>query len=267
MSGMASKEDRIRAYHEAGHAVVARALGIGVVRAAGFSTGPDNAGQVLTAFEFDDDLPAQLAAIWKDLAVALAGPRAENRYRYGPATSWSAAPFNIDWIARASDGWAGDIKNAKMLAIRSVRLKEGSLLPIDGLVEASAAQMAEANRLLEQSWQETGVLVGQHWPAIERVANALLGGRMLDQDALDALIADSPASNAVVRFMTKVERSRKKAQPKPPTLAAWAASDAPAEARHRGESSVRAPNEAGEASGETWEQMWARPYEAPGEGG
>jgi hypothetical protein len=33
-------------------------------------------------------------------------------------------------------------------------------------------------------------------------------------------------SNAVVRFMTKVERSRKKAQPKSQTLAAWAASGA-----------------------------------------
>lgn len=79
-------------------------------------------------------------------------------------------------------------------------------------------------------------------------------------------------SNAVVRFMTKVERSRKKAQPKPQTLAAWAASGASGASgaptqRHRGKSSVWAPNEAGEAPGESWEQMWRRPYEPPGEGG
>jgi hypothetical protein len=80
-------------------------------------------------------------------------------------------------------------------------------------------------------------------------------------------------SNAVVRLLSRLEKSRRKVAPKPPTLAAWAASGAPADSgvpttqRHRGKSSVRAPNEAGEASGESWEQMWARPYEAPGEGG
>jgi hypothetical protein len=79
------KKDRSKAFHEAGHAVVARALGIAVNYVTISSTGPGNQGGAETHSAAWDagnaDLPAQLAAIEKDLNVSLAGPMAEHRHR------------------------------------------------------------------------------------------------------------------------------------------------------------------------------------------
>jgi hypothetical protein len=47
--------------------------------------------------------------------------------------------------------------------------------------------------------EETETLVAQHWPAIARVANALVDGCTLDQDELDELIADRHALWAALK--------------------------------------------------------------------
>jgi hypothetical protein len=50
-------------------------------------------------------------------------------------------------------------------------------------------------------------LVERHWPAIERTANALLSGRpIIDQDELDALIADRPGLAIPMRASGRMER-------------------------------------------------------------
>jgi hypothetical protein len=51
-------------------------------------------------------------------------------------------------------------------------------------------QITEIDRLIDQFRKETEMLVHQYWPAIERTAKALLSGRPLVQDELDALIAN-----------------------------------------------------------------------------
>jgi ATP-dependent Zn protease len=184
------KKDRSRAYHEAGHAVVARALGIAVTYVTIFSTGPGNEGDTQTRSSSwcapDDDRPAKLVAIGKDLAVVLAGPLAEHRYR--PVK-------RINWNTREPYWWTDDMENAINFAIKSVLLKDGTIsTTYTGQVDMNEAQRSEVTRLLGQSWQETKALVEQQWPAIERTANALLSGRpVIDQDELDALIADRPA--------------------------------------------------------------------------
>jgi ATP-dependent Zn protease len=190
------KKDLIKAYHEAGHAVVARVLGVGVIYAAIFSTSPGNEGNVRTITASwkapDDDLPAKLAALGKDLAVALGGPLAEHRHR------------PVKRSAREPSRWGSDMTRAINFAIMSVLLNDGTISPAhpglrgrrdegEAPVERNEAQNVEAARLLERSLKETGALVAQHWSAIERVANALLSGRMLDQDELDALIANRHA--------------------------------------------------------------------------
>jgi hypothetical protein len=53
--------------------------------------------------------------------------------------------------------------------------------------------LAATNRLQA----ETADLVEQNWPAIERVADALLSGRFLNQEDIDALIADGHRHPAV----------------------------------------------------------------------
>jgi hypothetical protein len=181
-------KDRIKAYHEAGHAVVARALGIAVTYVTIFSTSPGNQGGAQTHSAAWDarnaDLPARLAAIGKDLEVSLAGPLAERRHR--PVK-------RIDFNTDKPYWWANDLAKAKSCAIQVVLLKDGTISTDDTrTVHLNEAQLAEVNRLIRQSWQETEALVERHWPAIERTANALLSGRPLDQDELDALIADRP---------------------------------------------------------------------------
>jgi hypothetical protein len=183
------KKDRSKAFHEAGHAVVARALGIAVNYVTISSTGPGNQGGAETHSAAWDagnaDLPAQLAAIEKDLNVSLAGPLAEHRHR----------PIKrINFDTGRPYWWAKDVADAKNSAFKVVFLKDGTISTTDdtGLVDVNEAQFAEAKRPFRQSRQETEGLVERHWPAIERTADALLSSRSLDQDELDALIADRP---------------------------------------------------------------------------
>jgi hypothetical protein len=167
---------------------VARALGIAVTYVTIFSTGPGNQGGAETHSAAwharNADLPARLAAMGKDLEVSLAGPLAEHRHR--PVKRIN---FNTDqpyW-------WANDLTKVRSCAIQVVLLKDGTISTDDTRkVDLNEAQLAEVNRVIRQSWQETKALVERHWPAIERTANALLSGRPPDQDDLDALIADRP---------------------------------------------------------------------------
>jgi hypothetical protein len=182
-------KDRIKAYHEAGHAVVARALGVAVTYVSTFSTGPGNQGGAETHSAAwharNADLPAQLAAIGKDLEVSLAGPLAEHRHR--PVKRINFKTGQPYW-------WTDDIARATCCAIQIVLLKDGTISTmVDTPPVVNEAQFAEGSRLIKQSWQETEALVERHWPTIERTANALLSGRpLLDQDELDALIAGRP---------------------------------------------------------------------------
>lgn len=64
-----------------------------------------------------------------------------------------------------------------------------------GATQLDAAQAAEADALIDHLLAEAATLVEQNWPAIERVATALLDRRTLTQDDLDALIAESSATS------------------------------------------------------------------------
>jgi predicted 3-demethylubiquinone-9 3-methyltransferase (glyoxalase superfamily) len=53
----------------------------------------------------------------------------------------------------------------------------------------TAEQNAEIAQLVNRFSDEVRVLVEQHWPAIERVATALLNRRIVYTDEIDAAIA------------------------------------------------------------------------------
>jgi hypothetical protein len=189
---MVTMKDRIKAHHEAGHAVVARTLGIAVTYVTTLSTGSDNEGGAQTHSAAwrarDADLPARLVAIGKDIKVSMAGPQAEHRYRPIKHTKWSFLAENAEpyW-------WAGDFRGARNSACQVVLLKDRTIATttFDAItVNLNMPQITEIDRLIDQFRKETEMLVHQYWPAIERTAKALLSGRPLVPDELDALIAN-----------------------------------------------------------------------------
>jgi ATP-dependent Zn protease len=170
------------AIHEAGHAVVARMLGIGVTHVAMFSTdGMGRAGAQTISAAYaarNADLPTQLSALEADIKVTLAGPLASQRH----------------YPAGNRKGWVDDLFRAKSYAAMAALLKAGKDVPQVPAGELQAVTLtteesSEACRLLERLWAETETLVAANWSAIMRAAEALLQQPMLSESELDRLIA------------------------------------------------------------------------------
>ena len=183
-------KDEIKAHHEAGHAVIARVLGVGVTGVMLFSTRSDNSSAAETVSAAyaarDADLPSRVAALEADAKVALAGPQAQLKYQLVKK--------------RRRDEWEGDITNAQNAACQIVLLMEGATLdPRPHEITLTRDQGNEVNRIVDRLLKEVEHLVIEHWPAIERVAKALLAHRCLSQADVDALIADRPWSPLLER--------------------------------------------------------------------
>ena len=107
--------------HEAGHAVIARALGVGVVHIALFSLDPGSRGGAQSRSASwlapADDLLAQIAGYEIDAKVSLAGPQAQLSYR----------PGRMRW----EHEWSSDLAYARSFIARSVLLKHGVKLSSD----------------------------------------------------------------------------------------------------------------------------------------
>jgi hypothetical protein len=182
----ASMTKKSLAYHEAGHAVIARVLGIEVLRA---TIRPDEffAGHVMHGARWPDreDANGTIAAedreeewqrrmeMAEDRAkLALAGPIAEMKYR---------PTLNGEHFANYSD-----------LFNVAVYLKiAGGFRPISEiLVPGKPLQQTngEVSRLWEQLQADTADLVELHWLSIERVAEALLIHEELGQEEIEALV-------------------------------------------------------------------------------
>ena len=128
-----------------------------------------------------NDLFAYVAGIEKDIKVSIAGPQSQNIYRPSDENH---------------DEWESDRQTQLSLALKIVLLKAGIDIPDAGLqASVNSDQLDEAKRLLARLAEETRALVIANWPAITRVAEALLRLRRqtLDQAAIDALIATAGA--------------------------------------------------------------------------
>ncbi len=147
------------AAHESGHGVIARVLGIEVVRA---SAKPGEAG-VRTRYKIGGSTAAEAAETIEALIVVdLAGATAEQR----------ATGRSEPGAARA------DERNALRRALQL------------GLLTSAGLDAAE--ELVERSRPKAAALVMQHWPAIEAVADALADGQVLTGSEIDALMAAAP---------------------------------------------------------------------------
>jgi hypothetical protein len=173
-----------RAYHEGGHGVIARKLGIRVNHVTIVDDGAGNAGVAQTGnathLARDADQASQLTAISKDAIVSLAGPLAQHRYR----------PQTIS----SPEEWDSDRKLASTLAIRAALIQSGvdiSSLPPDGEIKPDDNQIALRNEFFERSLIESKKLVNENWRAIDAVAKALVTRLTLNQDELDELIKEA----------------------------------------------------------------------------
>jgi hypothetical protein len=180
---MRNPDDLLVAHHEAGHAVIARALGVGVTHVSLFPTdaGGTAGAQTRSAHWVApaNNPSAQIAAYEADAKVALAGPMAQHHYRPGKP--------------RWKHEWRDDLVNAKSFVGRSVLLQQGIQLSGDPqAVTLTPEQLATINEQLNRVLAEATALVEEHWPTIERVARVLLEHRILSDFELDALIADRP---------------------------------------------------------------------------
>jgi hypothetical protein len=157
--------EAVIAYHEAGHAVIARQFGLAVTSVTIIpDLDLDTAGSCYAEWATDralflyDDLATQLSAIEKDVVVKLAGPQAQSQYD-----------------GRPQELCGSDLKMAKAL--------------VQMALELSGRDHSEYDELFGQLSIEAEILVNEHWSAIQRVAHGLRDFSTLNGTDVDDLIA------------------------------------------------------------------------------
>jgi hypothetical protein len=169
----------IMSYHEAGHAVVARALGVEVIAAISMDyPDADTAAAVPTASALHRsrgaDTATQIRAAEADAMVALAGAIAQKR-----------AP-----IRHPDVGHDVDMANANNAVMCAALLAAGKPIP-EGPTPIAIEKwiIVDAQERYRRLTSATEKVVAARWAAIGRVAAALQDRDRIDQTELDRLIA------------------------------------------------------------------------------
>jgi ATP-dependent Zn protease len=146
---------RAAAYHEASHTVVAGVVGVKVLHV---EVRPDGSGVTKLMPPRRDDSEA----VWLDRAtISFAGMCGEDR------------AFGGSWVGR------GDGSNVASAVLRVVRLRG---------IRGATAVGAELDALVGECGRRSAAIVEQHWPAVVRVADALVRhGRVSGAD-IDTLM-------------------------------------------------------------------------------
>jgi hypothetical protein len=177
---MVGKIRRIKSFHEAGHAVIARKLGVEVSNLTMRPTGPDNTAGVETIsvswLARTHSTSEQVIGCENDAIVALAGMTAQARSHPHLQVTFDNPEF------------ASDIQNARRMTANIIMILDGKSSEIEKAAPLSRNDVKKAKVKFDQILQRTYALVDAHWPAIERVARALERHDRLDPLELDALI-------------------------------------------------------------------------------
>jgi ATP-dependent Zn protease len=182
---MVSPRPDIVAYHEAGHAVVAAMLGLKVVHVNILDGGAGAHSESATYAARDLDNETYLAAISKDITVALAGSYAQQRHR--PVSA-----------KRQPAEWEDDRQVATSLGCRAALVASGverDQIDLAMLNNLNSSQQVYANHIFRQCGDRARELVADHWPVIVKVAKALLSRPILNADDLDRLIGSKPSTS------------------------------------------------------------------------
>jgi hypothetical protein len=168
------------ARHEAGHAIAARVLGINIK----YATLEDVNGYPQTVTESASHRrPGDPDALEQDAIVALAGPQAQQRHR-----PLSQSEMDSAW--EDGGGWCDDKLIATNYLLMLQKRRWGEPV-VRGQVELEGQRLQEFIDLFNCTLAKTASLVDQHWPAICRVAKALMSDRALSEAEIDALIEGS----------------------------------------------------------------------------
>ena len=178
---MTKRRDLV-AYHEAGHAVAARVLGVEIVAATMFGLEDTAAAGVLTysaCYHGGADTAERIVGLETDIRILAAGPIASELY--GKCSR-----------RRLRDAATDDIRKSQSMVVEIALLIAGKSLPQhhDGMtVELDGTAIESANAIYARLWTETKASLIEHWPKVERVAQALMTSDMLDQTQLDRIMA------------------------------------------------------------------------------
>jgi hypothetical protein len=178
---MVGKIRRVKSFHEAGHAVIARVLEIQVSGVAMRPAGLDNTAGVETVpaswLARNSGTAEQVFACENDAIVAFAGMAAQAR-------SHPDLSVKID-----NPEFQGDIENARRFVANIVRALSGErVLENERSPPLSGEDLRRAKVKFDELLQRTYALVDEHWQAIQRVARALETHDRIDQAELDELI-------------------------------------------------------------------------------
>jgi hypothetical protein len=169
------------AFHEAGHAVVARMLGVELSHVALFATTDEGTPVAQTHsaawLSRNGDLSARLAAYEKDITVMFAAAHAQNKHR----------PRSYKKLMRDCED---DVEQARNFLLHMVLLNAGVEVETatPGTILLTDQQLAEMNEIQRRLWAKAATLVEENWPAIEQTAEALLDHKILVQDEVDLAI-------------------------------------------------------------------------------
>lgn len=174
------KARHYRAIHEAGHAVIARQLGVLVPRVSALSGDAIASSQSAAYLTTGSDPVTRIDAMKKDAIVALAGLAANRRER---------PDLPVYGLFEKNDG---DMTNARSAILRMIFLRNGlSVSDNSEILEVEERMMDQMTRTYFGLVAEAAALVEEHWTAILRVAKHLESHSPIDQAALDDLIARS----------------------------------------------------------------------------
>ena len=183
------------AHHEAGHAVIARKLGIPVPWVSTRDRGALTHSAAWSSMN-NADIEARAAAYESDAVVALAGPAAQRRLK-GYEDMFVTDNLFKDGhgagegrLCRAGDDRDGDMTVARSAIFRAICLRRGKPLP-DGPTRLTLGplEIDAITEAFDRLQTQTIRLVRERWPAIARVAKALGRHDRIDQTELDRLIA------------------------------------------------------------------------------
>jgi ATP-dependent Zn protease len=173
------------AMHEAGHAVIARRLGVYVSYVTIYSDfGAQPHAQTRSArhnaIVSADDIDSVVSGCETDAKISLAGPYAQARYQKLA-------------IARSSRGeWRNDISNAQgnILCAVLLRAVPGFDPSLAGEYTPTDIQAEQCNIIFANISAQVNKLVQDEWSVIERTAQALLERSILTNDDIDEIIQE-----------------------------------------------------------------------------